>query len=108
MNKIFLRLICIGVAFLIFNCGNKNDNSVVFVKEVPIKEDATKIYLHKAANYKNNKKYLSVFYKYYNQLLAAKKYTEAAEVLEIACIYLADSYDFNSTFMAAVKNFDLL
>ena len=108
MNKIFLRLICIGITFLIINCGNKNDNSVVFVKEVPIKEDATKIYLHKAANYKNDKKYLSVFYKYYKQLLTAKKYTEAAQVLEIACIYLADSYDFNSTFMATVKNFDLL
>ncbi|MEP7093680.1 MAG: sensor histidine kinase, partial [Flavobacterium sp.] len=42
-----------------------------------------------------------------NQKIKEKKYLNAAEILGIACVYLADSYDFNDRFMATVKAFDL-
>ena len=64
------------------------------------------IFLHQVENYKKDKKYLSVLYKYYNQKIAEHNYLNAAEILDIACVYLADSYDFNEPFMAIIKEFD--
>lgn len=101
------RFIFSFLIFLIFiNCADNKKNVVVFEKEVPVKEDVTKAYLHKVENYKKDKKYLSVLYQYYDQKIAEQSYLNAAEILDIACVYLADSYDFNPSFMALIKEFD--
>ncbi|WP_348097150.1 sensor histidine kinase [Flavobacterium sp.] len=94
------------MSILYLGCNSNKDSEVVFVKEEPVKEDAVKAWLHKVENYKKSDNYLVVFHKYYNQKIKEKKYLNAAEVLDIACVYLADSYDFNDQFMATVKEFD--
>ena len=99
-------LLLLAVITLLYACNNKKENGVVFEKEIPVKEDATKAYLHQVENYKKDKKYLAVLYKYYNQKIAEHNYLNAAEILDIACVYLADSYDFNETFMATITEFD--
>ncbi|MFM9987614.1 ATP-binding protein [Flavobacterium sp.] len=104
MTKRFIYIIL--TLFLFLSCVDKKENEVVFEKEIPAKEDATKSWLHKVENYKKDKKYLSVLYKYYNQKIAEHNYLNAAEILDIACVYLADSYDFNEPFMAMIKEFD--
>ncbi len=101
------RFICtILTLFLFLGCSDKKESDVLFEKEIPAKEDATKAWLHNVDNYKKDKNYLSVLYKYYNQKIQEENYLHAAEILEIACVYLADSYDFNAPFMATVKKFD--
>jgi two-component system NarL family sensor kinase len=105
MNNQFTRIISILIVIIFLGC-DKKENEVVFKKEEPVREDAVKAWLHKVENYKKNKKYLSVFYNYYNQKIKEKKYLNAAEILDIVCVYLADSYDFNDRFMATVKQFD--
>jgi signal transduction histidine kinase len=95
-----------SIFFFFLSCADKKENVVVFEKEIPVKEDATKAYLHQVENYKKDKKYLSVLYKYYNQQIAEHSYLNAAEILDIACVYLADSYDFNQPFMVLIKEFD--
>lgn len=99
-------LLLLALITLLNACNGKKESGVVFEKEIPAKEDATKTYLHKVENYKKDKNYLAVFYKYYNQKIAEKKYVNAAEVLDIACVYLADSYDYNETFLTTVNDFD--
>lgn len=106
MYKGFTRIVLIITLLISINCSDKKENNVVFVKEPPVKEDATKAWLHKVENYRNNKNYLPVFYKYYNQKIVQKKYTDAAELLDIACVYLADSYDFNVGFMTVINEFN--
>ena len=106
MYRLLIRLLAVFTLIIFLNCGEKKENTVVFIKEPPVKEDATKAYLHKVENYKKDKNYLLVFYKYYNANITKKEYLNAAEILDIACIYLADSYDFNDKFMATVKEFD--
>jgi two-component system NarL family sensor kinase len=104
MTKRFIYIIL--TLFLFLSCVDKKENEVVFEKEIPAKEDATKSWLHKVENYKKDKKYLSVLYKYYNQKIKEHNYLKATEILDIACVYLADSYDFNEPFMAMIKEFD--
>ena len=106
MNKLFIRIIVVITIITFFSCGDKKENNVTFIKEPPVKEDATKTYLHQVENYKKDKKYLSILYKYYNQKIAEQNYLKAAEILDIACIYLADSYEFNEPFMAVIKEFN--
>ena len=107
MYKLFLRILTVVIILFFLSCGEKKENNGIFIKEPPVKEDATKAYLHKVENYKKDKNYLLVFYKYYNANITKKEYLNAAETLDIACIYLADSYDFNDKFMATVKEFDI-
>lgn len=92
--------------FLFLGCSDKKESGIVFEKEIPAKEDATKTWLHNVDNYKKDKNYLSVLHKYYNQKIQEENYLNAAEILDIACVYLADSYDFNAPFMATIKEFD--
>jgi two-component system, NarL family, sensor kinase len=99
-------LFTLALIISLYACNDKKANGVVFEKEIPAKEDATKAYLHKVENYKKDKNYLSVLYKCYNQKIAARNYVNAAEVLDIVCVYLADSYDYNQTFLATVHDFD--
>ena len=106
MNKKFICIILITILIVFFGCKEKKENEVVFVKEPATKEDATKAWLHQVENYKKSKNYLTVFYKYYNQQIKDKKYEKAAELLDIGCMYLADSYDFNDTYMSTIKEFD--
>lgn len=102
----YKKTISIFILLCFLGCNENKENEVVFKKETPAKEDATKAWLHKVENYKKNKKYLLVFHNYYNQKIVEKKYLDAAEILDICCVYLADSYDFNERFMATVKEFD--
>lgn len=104
MTKRFVYTIL--TLFLLLGCNDKKESGVVFEKEIPVKEDATKAWLHKVENYKKDKNYLSVLYKYYNKKIEERNYSSAAEILDIACVYLADSYDFNAPFMATIKEFD--
>lgn len=106
MNKKFAQIVLLITLIGFFNCGEKKENEVVFVKEEPVKEEPTKAWLHKVENYKENKNYLSVFHKYYDQEIEQKKYSNAADILGIVCVFLADSYDFNEPFIATVKEFD--
>jgi two-component system NarL family sensor kinase len=99
------------VVFLLFalflgSCNGKKEIEVIFKKETPTKEDATKAWLHKVENYKKNKKYLLVFHNYYNRKIVERKYLEAAEILDISSVYLADSYDFNKHFLSTVNEFE--
>ena len=77
-------ILLLALITLLNACNDKKANEVVFEKEIPAKEDATKAYLHKVENYKKDKNYLAVLYKYYNQKIAARNYVNAAEVLDIA------------------------
>jgi two-component system, NarL family, sensor kinase len=104
--KSFKILFTLALIILLYACNGKKEGGVVFEKEIPTKEDATKTYLHQVENYKKDKNYLSVFYKYYKQKIAEKNYLNAAEVLDIACVYLADSYDYNDTFLKIVNEFN--
>lgn len=106
MSNPYVRSLLIAAFILFLGCSDKKENDVVFIKEEPVKEDAVKAWLHKVENYKKSDNYLVVFHKYYNQKIKEKKYLNAAEVLDFACVYLADSYDFNDRFMATVKQFD--
>lgn len=106
MNNPFVSSLLIAILILFSGCGDKKENEVVFTKEEPAKEDATKAWLHKVENYKKNDNYLVVLYNYYNQKIKEKKYANAAEILDVSCVYLADSYDFNDRFMATVREFD--
>lgn len=106
MNKQLGHILSIITLIIFFGCSDKKENEVVYIKESPVKEDATKEWLNKVENYKKDKKYLPVLYRYYNQRIKEKKYVQAAELLDMVCVYLADSYDFNDRFMATVKEFD--
>lgn len=107
MNKKIGQILLLLTLIGFLGCGEKKENdAVVFVKEEPVKEEPTKAWLHKVENYKGNKNYLSVFYKYYNQEIGQEKYSNAADILGIVCVFLADSYDFNDRFMATIKEFD--
>jgi signal transduction histidine kinase len=106
MNNPFVRSLLIAAFMFFLSCSDKKENDVVFIKEEPVKEDAVKAWLHKVENYKKSDHYLVVFHNYYNQKIKEKRYLNAAEVLEFACVYLADSYDFNDRFMVTIKEFD--
>lgn len=107
MNKKIKHILFALTLIGFFGCSEKKENEVVFVKEEPVKEDPTKAWLHKVENYKANKNYLSVFYKYYKQEIKKENYSNAADILGIVCVYLADSYDFNEQFMTTINEFDL-
>lgn len=107
MKNQLQNIVFLIILLFVFACNKEKENNVVFEKETPVKEDATKSYLHKVENYKKDKNYLPTLYKYYNQKIAERNYLKAAEVLDIACIYLADSYDFNDVFMSTIKKFDV-
>lgn len=107
MKKRIVYSVLIFTLIVLFGCDEKKENGVVFEKVTPVNVDATMTWLRNAENYKKNKNYLSVFYNYYNQKIAKKKYDNAAEALGFACLYLADRYDFNDRFMALVKEFDV-
>ncbi|MES2863810.1 MAG: sensor histidine kinase [Bacteroidota bacterium] len=107
MSSRFTRIVSVLILVVFFSCNDKKENEVVFVKEPAAKEDATKAWLHQVENYRQNKNYLTVFYKYYGQQIKEKKYEKAAELLDIGCMYLADSYDFNDTYMSTIKEFDI-
>lgn len=106
MNKPFARIVTILILLFILGCSDKKENNVVYVKEDPVKEDANKAWLHKVENYKKSKNYLLVLHQYYNHTIEERNYVNAAEILDIACVYLADSYDFNEPFMATIREFD--
>ena len=106
MKNQLQNIVFLIILLFVFACNKEKENNVVFEKETPVKEDATKSYLHKVENYKKDKNYLPTLYKYYNQKIAERNYLKAAEDLDIACIYLADSYDFNDVFMSTIKKFD--
>ncbi|MEO8517458.1 MAG: sensor histidine kinase [Flavobacterium sp.] len=97
---------CLILGLLLNSCDEKKETEVVFKKEEPAKEDATKAWLHKVEHYKKDEKYFLVLNKYYNQKIKERNYLNAAEILDIACVYLADSYDFNEPFMATIREFD--
>ncbi len=105
MNIPLARILSIITLIFFLGCGDKKENEV-FKKDLLIKEDATKTWLHKVENYKKSKKYFLVLNKYYSQKIKEHSYMNAAEILDIACVYLADSYDFNEPFMATIKEFD--
>ncbi|WP_394760339.1 hypothetical protein, partial [Flavobacterium sp.] len=50
-------LLLLAVITLLYACNDKKDNGVVFVKEIPAKENTTKAYLHQVENYKKDKNY---------------------------------------------------
>ena len=106
MKKCIAFVLVLFISVFLTSCNEKKENEVLFKKEEPKKEDATKTWLYEAKNYKTSKNYFLVFYKYYNQQLKQKKYLVAAETLDRTCILLADSYDFNNLFMATIKEFD--
>ncbi len=106
MFQSFKKILFLSFIFLASLSCNEKKTEVIFEEQEPAKEDATKAWLHKAENYKKNKNYLSVFYKYYNQKIEENKLIKAAEILDIACMYLADSYDFNPKFVSVVQDFD--
>ncbi|MBC7643035.1 MAG: sensor histidine kinase [Flavobacterium sp.] len=107
-TKSFKKIVlCFLTATILFACNNKKVNGVLFEKEIPINEDATKVYLNQASNYKKDKNYFAVLYKYYNQKIEEQKYLQAAEILDISSIFLADSYDFNEKYMSVIKLFDV-
>lgn len=99
-----LFVLCISL-FFFQSCKEEKSTAVLFEKKTE-KENATLAWLHKVENYRKNKNYFPVFYKYYNQKIKDKNYLEATRVLDIACVFLADSYDFNDKFMSTVKEFD--
>ncbi len=106
MKNMISKIAYLFTLVFFFCCVDKKANRVVFEKEIPAKEDTNKTYLHQATNYKKDKNYLSVFYKYYNQKIASQNYLNTAEILGIATVYLADSYDYNEIFLATVNEFD--
>lgn len=106
--KIYFSRIVSAITLLIFiNCSDKNEKNVVFIKEPLKEEDATKIWLRESENYQNNKNYLSIFYNYYNNKIAQKKYSDAAKILDIVSTKLVYFYDFNESFLTTIKNFDV-
>lgn len=105
INSIFRTLIILCL-LIVFSCNKKENDQQFFEKEDAVKEDAAKAWLYKAENYKKSSKYFAVFYNYYDKKIQAKKYLNAAEVLDRACVIFADSRDFNSRFMATVNEFD--
>lgn len=104
MTKRFIYFF-IGLLILL-GCSDKKENNVVFVKEQPTKEDATKVWLRESENYQNDKNYFPVFYNYYNNKIAQKNYSDAAKILDVVSTKLVYFYDFNETFLATIKNFD--
>jgi signal transduction histidine kinase len=107
MNKLFIRIIVVITIITFFSCGDKKENNVVFEKEIPVKEDATKVWLRKNENYTDNKvKYLSVFNNYYNGKITASNFLDAAKILDVVSTKLVFFYDFNEPFSAIIKDFD--
>jgi two-component system, NarL family, sensor kinase len=105
MNR--LKYIILLVAMLIItSCSKEKNNNTVFEKDISTKEDATTIWLRNNDNYNNSKSYFPVFYKYYNNKIVNKEYTEAAKILDIVSTKLAFFYDFNEPFLATVQEFD--
>ncbi len=99
-------LLLLTVITLFFACNGKKETGVVFEKEIPVKGNATKEYLIKVENYKKDKNYLAVLYKFYNQKIKEKNYLEAAQTLDAASVFLADSYDYNEVFLATINEFN--
>lgn len=105
-NKKIALVFILGLSLTFFqSCKNEKTKTVLFEKKIE-KEDATMAWLHQVENYRKNKNYFPVFYKYYNQKIKDKNYNDATRVLDIACVFLADSYDFNDQFMATIKEFN--
>ena len=105
MKRISAFTFIIIMSIFFTSCNERKENQIVFKKLAPKKEDNLKTWLYEAKNYKTNKKYFSIFYNYYDQLIKQKKYLTAAETLDRTCILLADSYDFNERFMSTIKEF---
>ena len=107
MKKSILFALPLFILISLGSCTSKNETNILYVKETIKKEDVTKSWLRDVVNYKKDKKkYLSVLYRYYDKLIANKKIDQAAEVLDLGCMYLADSYDFNDKYVSVIKEFD--
>ncbi|WP_278008676.1 hypothetical protein [Flavobacterium gyeonganense] len=70
-NYLF-RAFLVAIVLFVFSCQKNETNEVLFQKEVPVNEDATKAWLHKVEHYKKDKNYLSVFHNYYNDKIKEK------------------------------------
>ena len=106
MNNPFIRIISIITLLLFLGCSDKKESEVIFEKEIPVKEDAAKVWLRQNENYVNSKNYLSVFNNYYNAKIAEKNYLDAAKILDVVSTKLVFFYDFNKPFLATIKDFD--
>lgn len=90
----------------LLSCHSKKEAEVLFKKVELSSKDTTLMWLSKVEHYKKNPKYLEVLYSYYKTKITNQEYEKAAEILDIASVYLADSYDFNPKFLATIKTFD--
>lgn len=104
-NYLF-RAFLVAIVLFVFSCQKNENKEVVFQKEVPVNEDATKVWLRSNDSYQNSKHYFTVFYKYYNNKIKEKKYLEAAEILDVISTKLVFFYDFNKPFLTTIKTFD--
>lgn len=107
MMKRFIYITSIFALFLFLSCSDKKENAVLYKEEKITYKDTTNTWLHTVANYKKDKKnYALVLNTFYDRKIVTKEYIAAAEALDIGCLYLADSYDFNEAFLAKIKEFD--
>ena len=106
MIKILSKTVLLIIVITFFAC-NKNKVVDPFIKDNSIKDNPTVVWLRNHDNYRNNKSYFNVFYKYYNTQIAQNKYIEAAYILDLVSTKLAFYYDFNKPFLTTVQEFDL-
>ena len=91
--------------FVCLSCQNRGQQNEVYLKVTPSKEDAAKVWLRSDANYNSSTHYLTVFYNYYNSKIAQKKYLDAAAVLDLVSTKLIFFYNYDTRFLATVKDF---
>jgi signal transduction histidine kinase len=108
MLAIQKRFAIISMIFILsFACNDNKPVTAVFVKEAPASEDPIVAWLKNDKNYRNNKNYLPVFYKHYNAKIAEKNYLQAAKILDVVSVKLMLFYDYNQSFFATIKEFDI-
>lgn len=106
MLKLLRPLVYVLFLTSLLSCHSKKEAEVLFKKVEMSSKDTTLMWLSKVENYKKNPKYLEVLYSYYQTKITNQQYEKAAEILDIASVYLADSYDFNPKFLTTIKTFD--
>lgn len=102
----YKKIILFFLMLAFWNCQNAKQDAVVFKKEAPATEDATKTWLRQNKNYEKSARYFAVFQRYYNAKIAAKKYIDAAGILDVVSTKMVFYYDFNEAFLAIIKDFD--